>query len=317
MEQQSLNLFVEKIKAAENIAVIAHKNPDGDALCSVLAMARLLEINYDKQCTCIYDGNIPDNLDAVPLRKWMHYYAKVEEPTKFDLTILLDYGTIRNIGGTIDFIKNSDFVIEIDHHQNDAPIAHMCMNDSDAAATAVLIYRIIQQLGWEYDSSVTNLLAVAILTDTGNFRFTRNGEALRIMADLVDYGVSIRYLQDLMNDKPRRAVQTESACAANAKFYHHGRLAVAIITHSDYKHLDGRGELVLSLLRQIKGVEYVVLLKEQRENQIGVSFRGRTCPVDGVATAFGGGGHRFASGAVVQDTLANVEKRVIDAFRRL
>jgi len=314
MEQQKLDVLIDKINSAQNIAVVAHKNPDGDALCSVLAMARLLELNYGKRCTCIYDGNIPDNLDEMPLRHWMHHYTKVEN-TKFDMVILLDYGTIRNIGGTIDFINNSDFIVEIDHHQNDAPIANLCFDDDTATATAIIIYQIMQSLGWKYDSDIMNLLAVAILTDSGNFRYTRNGLTLRIMADLVDGGVSIKSLQDLMNDKPRRTIQAEADAVAKAEFFYHGRLAIAIIPHSEYKKLDGRGETALWLMRQIKGVEYVCLLKEQRENQIGVSLRGRTCPVDAVATELGGGGHIYAAGAVVADSLENVKKRIIDLFK--
>jgi len=63
-------------------------------------------------------------------------------------------------------------------------------------------------------------------------------------------------------------------------------------------------------------LNYIVLLKEQKPNQIGVSLRGRHCPVDKIATALGGGGHEFAAGAVVNDTLENVKKRVLELFRK-
>jgi methylenetetrahydrofolate--tRNA-(uracil-5-)-methyltransferase len=72
---------------------------------------------------------------------------------------------------------------------------------------------------------------------------------------LVDSGVNIRNLIELMNNKPRKAVQLEARTAANAEFFYHGRLALATIVKKDYKYLDGRGETVLSLLGQISGVE--------------------------------------------------------------
>ena len=56
-------IFDEKIRSAGSILLCAHKNPDGDAICSVLALAHLIEMNYDKEVVCTYDGNIPDNLD--------------------------------------------------------------------------------------------------------------------------------------------------------------------------------------------------------------------------------------------------------------
>ena len=83
----------------------------------------------------------------------------------------------------------------------------------------------------------------------------------------------------------------------------------------DYKYLDGRGEMILSLLGQIQGVEYIVLLKEQKPEQIGVSIRSRKKPIDHIAVELGGGGHERAAGAVIRDTLENVRNRVLDLFK--
>ena len=70
----------------------------------------------------------------------------------------------------------------------------------------------------------------------------------------------------------------------------------------------------MNLLGQMHGVEYIVLLKEQKPDQIGVSLRGRGRPVNTVAVALGGGGHEFAAGAVMHDSLENVKKKVLDLF---
>ena len=107
----------------------------------------------------------------------------------------------------------------------------------------------------------------------------------------------------------------ESKTVSNAEFFMKGRLAVATINHDDYKKLDGRGELVMHLLGQIHGVEFVVLLKEQKENQIGISLRSRRIPVNKIAESFGGGGHMCAAGAVVSDSLQNVHDKIISAFK--
>ena len=168
----------------------------------------------------------------------------------------------------------------------------------------------------EMDQKTADLLSLAILTDTGNFKFTRNGEVLRIMADLVDGGVNIRNLIELMNNKPRKAVQLEARTAANAEFFYHGKLALAIVEKKDYKYLDGRGEMILNLLGQIQGVEYIVLLKEQKPEQIGLSIRSRSKPINHIAVELGGGGHDRAAGAVVRDNLENVRARVLELFKK-
>lgn len=313
--EQKINEFFEWVRGAKSIAIMGHKNPDGDSLCSVLALAHLIEENFGISPVCIYDGNIPENLSNVPLRPRIKYFERVDLSEQFDLAIVMDYGNPVHIGGPRPVVDNAKFVIEIDHHKNENPIGQLCINDDAAAATAVIVYRIMRMGGLTMDARTADLLALAILTDTGNFKFARNGDALRIMADLVDAGVNIRNLIELMNNKPRKAVQLEARTAANAEFFYHGRLALATIVKKDYKYLDGRGETVLSLLGQISGVDYIVLLKEQKPEQIGISIRSRKNPIDKIAVALGGGGHERAAGAIVRDSLENVRARVLELFK--
>lgn len=313
---KNIKIFAEKLHDAKSIVIMAHKNPDGDALCCVLALSRLIEKNYGTKCVCVYDGNVPDYLDNIPLRRHAHCWNKINPDEKFDMAILLDYGAEHQVGGPLTFVQNAGVVVEIDHHKNDNPIAGLCLNDNTADATAVVLYRVMRAAGWRDDLDVRDLLAVAILTDTGNFKFAHSGESFNVMADLVNGGVNIHRLVELMNNKPRKAILVEAAAAANADFFYHNRLAVATINRHDYRNMDGRGEMVLNILGQIKGVEYIVLLKEQKETQIGISIRSRGAAIDGIATSFGGGGHERAAGAVVRgDTLANVRSKIINAFK--
>ena len=313
--EQKIQEFFEHLKNAKSIAIMGHKNPDGDSLCSVLALAHLIEDNFCVTPVCTYDGNIPDALDYVPLRSRIKYFERVDTQMKYDLAIVMDYGNPAHIGGPRPIVDNAKFVIEIDHHKNENKLGQLCINDEDAPATAVIVYKIMRAGGLYMDSRTADLLGLAILTDTGNFKFVRSGEALRIMADLVDAGVNIRNLIELMQNKPRKAVQLEARTTANAEFFYHGRLALATIPKKDYKYLDGRGEMVLSLLGQIQGVDYVVLLKEQKAEQIGISIRSRRKPIDHVATELGGGGHERAAGAIVRDTLENVRMQVLNLFK--
>ena len=309
-------IFDEKIRAAGSVVLCAHKNPDGDAICSVLALAHLIEMNYDKDVVCTYDGNIPDNLDDVPLRRRIRFFEKIDDDFAPDVAIVMDYGIERNIGGPHKFVERAKFIIEIDHHINDNKIGNLCFDDSDAAATAEIVYKMMKYAGWKSDLMVGCLLMTAIITDTGNFKYAKHGDILHIAGELVDSGVSIqRIINDLAN-KPRKTVVTEASAVGSAEFYYKNRLGVAIINSSQYKNLDGRGETVLNLMGQIHGLDYIVLLKEQKPNQIGVSLRGRFKRVDHIATALGGGGHEFAAGAVVADTLEHVKERILELFRK-
>ncbi len=313
--KKKIQEFFTLVRNAKSIAIMGHKNPDGDSMCSVLALAHLIEENFGIQPVCMYDGNIPDNLDNVPLRSRMKYFERVDLSQQFDLAIVMDYGNPVHIGGPQTVVDKAKFIVEIDHHKNENTVGQLCINDDTAAATAVIVYRIIREGALTMDMNTANLLTLAILTDTGNFKFARNGDAMRIVADLVDAGVSIRSLIELINNKPRKTVQLEARTAANAEFFYHGRLAIATVVKKDYKYLDGRGELVLNLLGQIQGVDYIVLLKEQKPEQIGISIRSRNKPIDQIAVALGGGGHERAAGAIVRDSMENVRAKILELFK--
>ena len=313
--EQNIKTFIEKIKSAKNIAIMGHKNPDGDSYCSVLALAKLIELNYGIRPTCIYDGNIPEYLDEMPLRSWIKYYERVDLTEVYDVVILMDYGTPKHIGGARPIVDNAKFIIEIDHHQNDERLGMLCIDDEAAAATGQILYNIMKTLDWKFDQDVLDLLAVALITDTGNFKFVRDGRVMRIMAELVDDGVVLQNLFDSLRNKPRKAIVVEAGAASRAEFLFKGKLAIAIIPHKDYKYLDGRGETVLNLLGSIKGVEYIAFLKEQKAEQTGVSLRSRGKPINHIAEALGGGGHMYAAGAVVNDSVENVRNRIIELLR--
>ncbi len=313
--EQKVQSLIEKIRSAKSVAIIGHKNPDGDSFCSVLALAKLIELNFGARPLCVYDGNIPEYLDGVPLRSWIKYYERVDLTQSVDLAIIVDYGTRSNVGGAMPLLDNAKYVVEIDHHKHDEFIADLVFYDDGAAASGQIIYDIMQCAGWTLDKIVATLLAVTIITDTGNFKFVRGGDVLRVMAGLVDAGISMREIFEELRNKPRKAVLVESAVASRAEFFYRGRLAIAVVPHKDYKYLDGRGDIALNLLGQIKDVEYIALLKEQKENQTGVSLRSRGKPIDHIAVALGGGGHACAAGAVVRDSVENVRAKVIELFK--
>lgn len=313
--KKNIEILIDKIKHAKSIAVSGHKNPDGDSLCSALAIMKLINLNFNKRVTVIYDGNIPRELENVPSRKSACFHKHVPEDDKFDLYILVDYGTRKNLGAVEKFVQNADFVIEFDHHHNDDIIGNLCFDDVEKAATSQIIYDVIRNAKFKTDSEIIDLLTVALITDTGNFKFVRHSDVFRDAMELVDAGANMTQLVNLLNNKDKKTVLVESRAASNAEFFMKGRLVIATINRDDYKQLDGRGELVMRLLGQIHGVQYIVLLKEQRENQIGISFRSRSVPINQIAESFGGGGHLCAAGAVVMDSLDNVRERVKDAFK--
>ncbi len=312
---EKIEVLIDKIKNAKSIAICGHKNPDGDSVCSALALMELINVNFGKEPTVIYDGNIPKDLAYIPLRSKAIFHNQIPENTKYDLFILVDYGTRNHLGGAAPFIEKADFVIEFDHHINEDVVGNLCFDDAEKAAAAQIIFNVARDAGWQMNKDVINLLMLGLITDTGGFKFVRHSDVMRDAADLVDAGADVTYLVNLLHNKDKRTVLVESGAVANAEFLLKNRLVIASVRQPDYKKLDGRGELVLGLLQQIHGVEFVVFLKEQKENQIGVSIRSKRKPIVKIAESLGGGGHLCAAGAVVLDSYDNVHEKIVNAFK--
>jgi phosphoesterase RecJ-like protein len=251
----------------------------------------------------------------VPLREEAVFHKNIPENAKYDLYILVDYGTRKHLGEIEKYVNAADFVIEFDHHFNDDLVGDLCFDDEEKAATAQVIYDVVKADNLEIDQDIVDLLMLAIITDTGRFKFVRSSDVFKDSAKLVSAGADVTQLANLLNNKDKKTVLVEAKAVSQAEFLMKGRLALAIINHDDYKKLDGRGETVLSLLGKIHGVQYIVLLKEQKENRIGISIRSRQTPINQIAESFGGGGHLCAAGAVVEDSLENVRTKIINAFK--
>jgi nanoRNase/pAp phosphatase (c-di-AMP/oligoRNAs hydrolase) len=116
-----------------------------------------------------------------------------------------------------------------------------------------------------------------------------------------------------MNSAPKKHVLACGRSIATAEFY--GNLAIATITRTDYKDLDGSAVEVLDSLRRIPEIEYCVLLTQAHEDKIHISFRGRTKPINEIAAnCFSGGGHKLAAGGLFYGSLKDAKEAVIEAF---
>lgn len=311
-----IDTFCEVLKSSKRILVFGHKNPDGDSFGSMLAIAELLQLNLKKSVVCAYDGNVPHYLDLFPNKDKVQYYDKISDSVCFDTVIVVDCATEQQMGMCSKFIKTNTQVIHFDHHLNSFYLSKIRFVNENMASTGQIIFHFLKELDWMYNIDILNLLALTLITDTGRFKFVSNPQVFIDMADMINLGIRVNDLMNLINRYPYKTVLVESDSVVKSEFYFKRKLVIATIPHLKYKYLDGRGDNVLNLLSSIIGVEFIVLLKEQRINQIGISFRSLNVPINDIAEHFGGGGHACAAGAIVHDTLDNVKQSVIEIFRK-
>ncbi|MFO8081285.1 MAG: bifunctional oligoribonuclease/PAP phosphatase NrnA [Armatimonadota bacterium] len=303
------------ISDAESIFIAAHENPDGDAVGSLLALRAIL-IALGKTVHAATPTAPPDRFAFLD-----GFEAILTEPPAepADLGIALDCDGADRLADLKDAILASATVIDVDHHEGDNTFGDIQLVDSGAAATAVLVRKIARELkAGELSPSQASALYVALIADTGCFRFTNTSpEAMRLGAELIAAGADPAELaRRVFTIRPMEAVKLEARALSSLTTT--DGVAIASLTHDDFAEVGAQPELTEGIIdgfRDALGVRVAALIKETEPGVWQVSMRGNRVDVAGVARSFGGGGHRFAAGCTIEGERAGVIARLSEALQ--
>ncbi len=177
------------------------------------------------------------------------------------------------------------------------------------------------RLGVRLTPEIARPAFVALATDTGWFRFSSTTSAtLRLAARLVDAGARPDQLyKELYENESHARLQLIGHTLARSRTDLDGRLVYSWIGLADFAAagaVPSDSEDIINMMLSVGGSEAAVILVEQPDGGFKVSFRSR-CHVDcsAVAEQFGGGGHRKAAGAFVNEPLEPARQKVLDAVR--
>jgi phosphoesterase RecJ-like protein len=312
------SLFVDIARRHQRFLLTTHVRPDGDGLGSMLALAETLEAR-GKQTRLVVASAIPARynfLDAE--QKVQRFQLPGEECRQADVAVVLDTGTWNQLGDFGAFLRQLTVPkVVIDHHQTQDDLGAVRLVDTTAEATGRLVYEAIRALGATPSPRAANRLFVALAMDTGWFRHNNTTpETLTLAAELVRCGANPTVLYEHLFEQSSLARLKLTGLVL-------GRIGVTpdgLIAHSELRREDYEAtgatpqdtEDLINFVRSVASVEVALFFMEQPRGGVKVSFRSRSkVDVAKVAEAFGGGGHRLASGAVVQGDLADVKSRVL------
>ncbi len=308
MEWQQIN---EMIIASERILLTTHENPDGDGLGSASAMYYHLQ-EEGKECRIINCSDLPDEYDFLNQDRIFELYDAEEHDewlTKCDLAIIFDVGDFKRVRGIKDAIDRNEIkTINIDHHphSDDHPFT-LNVVDTNAAATGAMVFDYLKMVRKKpITKKMCDGLYTAIMTDTGSFRYSNTDtKCHEIAIECLKAGVETsRIYQRVYETKPQGGVRLLARVIDNITFDSGGELAWFSIdqkmldaANASSKDVDGFTDFV----RSIKGVEVAVMVFQNGTNSCRINFRSKgKYAINDVAKYFGGGGHRFAAGAIVK-----------------
>jgi phosphoesterase RecJ-like protein len=314
MLNHSAKILADKIRVANTIVIMGHKNSDGDSLGACMGLQYLISENFGKKTDVIYDGNLPIKYDFIPGRRELIYAEKLGKK-EYDLAIVLDTAIVRQLGeiqkALLDGARDT---VKIDHHKTGEDFASVNIVETSFVATCEIIYEMAAEMGWDICPDAANCLYLGIYSDTGGFSHIDNGNSLRVAAELVDRGANARRVQPNLDILTRDDILAEAEALAATEFFYDGRLAVVSVTNKQYKKLDSGEVPLLMRLRSVRGVRIIAVMKQAKPEEIHVSFRSEGIAVRSVAEKLGGGGHDMAAAANIRASLDVVKKTVVDAF---
>jgi phosphoesterase RecJ-like protein len=314
--------IVQSIKAASRILVASHKDPDGDAVGSLLAMG-LAFIRLGKQTTLYNASPIPAVYQFLPRVSLIQ--SRLEAPQAYDAAVILDCGDLPRVGEHWAAVGRVPAVINVDHHISNTGFGQFQLIDGQACATAEIVVRLIRALDIPLDRDMATCIYTGILTDTGSFRFANtNTAAFAISREMTDLGVDpYGVAQHVFGSYSLGRIKLLNLALNSIEISRNGCLSLMTVTRRMLVETQTQQEDVDGLInyaRRIEDVRVAALIQEQANGiatsdgrtRFHVSLRSDgTVDVAALAGAFGGGGHHSAAGFQIETTLPDIKSSLL------
>jgi phosphoesterase RecJ-like protein len=313
--------FIDLVRRHQRFVLTTHVRPDGDGLGSMLALADVLEAPpLSKTVRMTVASVLPPRYDFLdPARRIRRFEPPGSLYRDTDAAIVLDTGTWNQLGDFGVFLRSLPIAkAVIDHHLTQDDLDALRMVDATAEATGRLVYEAILALGGPIPASAAHCLFVAVAMDTGWFRHNNTTSAtFTLAADLVRAGArAAEAYECLFEQNTLGRLKLMGLVLSRLQVTHRGRVAHTEIRRDDYSSTGATpqdSEDLINYTRSLSGVEVGLLFMEQPRGGVKISFRSRRVDVSRLAERFGGGGHRLASGAVLETSLDEARRQVLAA----
>jgi len=309
----------DEIRRRQRFLLTSHARPDGDSIGSQLAMAYALDA-LGKDVHIVNADAAPDHYQEFPGLDRIEIVDRVDT-SNVDAVIVMECGDLARTG--VAGLEHP-FVINIDHHAGNSMYGQINWHDETAAACGEMVFDAIRALGVPLSFEIATHIYLAILTDTGSFHHSNiTPRTFDICRQTVEAGVNPAAMaRRVFDSNSFGKLKLIGALLDSMELVDEGRLAVLFM---DDGMLEGCGcthndtEGLINLPLTAREIQAVVFFKVSADNAVRVSMRSKyDVDVRKVANAFGGGGHKNASGFTVtgrlEDVRADILQRIVAAI---
>ena len=299
------------------ILITTHKNPDGDAIGSSVALYNYLK-KLGKDVRIIYKDRVPYFFDFLPGVENVELKDSIDE--KFDWVIVTDVSEKKRTGFETIPAKNS---LVIDHHITAEPFSDFYIVEPEISSTCELCYYILKILN---ENLITKEVALPIytgmVTDTGSFSYTNTSYQTHLVAsELIKKGAEPYLVRRNIFERNRiNKFKLLELVLRTLEFAVDGKVAHITVYQKFLKEtgaLMEETEGFINYPRSIQGVEVAVFFKEMEEGSWKVSLRSKgKINVAFIAKKFGGGGHVMAAGFEFEGDLEIRKEKLFEEIEK-
>ena len=323
MDRINLKRAAALIKKHKRFLISSHTSPEGDALGSELAFYCLLK-KLGKEAFIVNEDPLPAEYSFFPFKDSIKLYNPGLKDIDFDCMVVLDCTDLNRTGLVQQINRGDRPVINIDHHISNKVFGSVNWVEPKASSASELVFKLYKEMRVPLDEDSSLLLYAGILTDTGSFRYSNTSSFThKAAAELLSFNINANQIyKNIYENIPFSDIQVLTKALVDIHRINAGKIAWLEVPAKLLRHKKLSFDLtdhLLGFIRAIKGVEVAVIFKENLgvRDEIRVNLRSTgLADVNKIALAFGGGGHKTASGCTVRGKLALVRKKVIAKIRQ-
>ena len=289
------------LAGAGTIALACHVNPDGDALGSMLGLFHVLRADGRDVV-----ASFPRPFQVAPHYRELPGLDLLTDPADFpaepDVMVTFDCGSLGRLGDLEPAAKSARELIVLDHHVSNTCYGTINVIDPAAAASGVVVRRLVHALGLSLTTDAAVALYAALVCDTGRFQYeTTTPSVFELACELITFDVPVSRLSRQLFEEHRFAyLKLLGEALGNAELDVDRRFVWTAVTQDMLTRHDVTLEEVeglIDIVRRATEAEVTCVLKEEVDGSVRVSLRSLgDVDVRLIAADNGGGGHRFAAG---------------------
>lgn len=321
MWANALKDAVSFIRERDDFLIVSHVQPDGDAISSTVATGWLLQ-KLGKTFTMLNEGPVPSRLHFLWKSAEIHFINDEQPKRLFRNVISVDCADYARVGKAKEWFAPDAELLNIDHHPTNDSFGHANLLKFHAAATAEILFELLDELELALDKDVATAIYTGLLTDTGGFRYSNTSPLVMNMASkLLEAGVNGPELaENLLERMTMGQLRVTQRGLSRLTFSSDLKIGWLWVNSEDLEETEATNEDLEGLVnypRNIEGVEVGILFKQNGQESVKISLRsaGRV-NVAAVAQHFGGGGHVRAAGCRLTGPLLDVISQVVTVVQK-